>query len=140
MIEKKQMPEFTLSQRSLNNLSGVHPDLVRVFKRAIEITPLDFGVVEGLRNFQTQKRYVAEGRSQTMNSLHLPQYDGYSHAVDLYVLVNGKSTSEHKYFRKVIQAVFTAAIELGVQVEAGGLWRDFIDSPHIQLNPKYYGA
>lgn len=131
---------FTLSQRSLNNLSGVHPDLVRVFKRAIEITPYDFGIIEGLRDIETQKRYVEEGRSETMDSFHLPQHDGYSHASDLGVYIDGKLTWEHKYFRKVIQAVFTAAIELGVQVEAGGLWRDFIDSPHIQLNPKYYGA
>jgi len=47
-------------------------------------------------------------------------------------------TWEHKHFRKAIQAVFTAAIELGVQVEAGALWRDFLDSPHIQLNMEYY--
>jgi len=123
---------FTLSQRSLNNLSGVHPDLVQAIKRAIEITPYDFGVTRGLGTVEEQQELVAKGVSTTMNSLHLPQHDGYSHAVDLAVYI--------KYFRKVIQAVFTAAIELGVQVEAGGLWRDFIDSPHIQLNPKYYGA
>ena len=131
---------FILSQRSLNNLSGVHPDLVQVIKRAIEITPYDFGVTRGMGTVEEQQELVEKGVSTTMNSLHLPQHDGYSHAVDLGVYIDGKLTWEHKYFRKVIQAVFTAAIELGVQVEAGGLWRDFIDSPHIQLNPKYYGV
>jgi len=131
---------FKLSSRSLNNLNGVHPDLVRVVKRGIELTPYDYGVNEGTRTKKTQKEYFDTGKSTTMFSLHLPQEDGYSHAVDLYIIVDGKVTWKHKYFRKVIQALFTAAIEEGVQIEAGALWRDFVDSPHIQLNPKYYGA
>ena len=130
---------FTLSKRSLTRLSGVHPDMVKVVKRAIEISPYDFGVTEGRRAIKKQEQYVAEGRSETMNSLHLEQPDGWCHAVDIYALVDGRTTWEHKYFRKVIQAFFTAAIELGVQIEAGGLWRTFLDSPHFQLNQKYYG-
>lgn len=129
---------YRLSNTSLQRLQGVHPDLVKVVKRAIEITPLDFGVSEGLRSLQTQQQYVTQGKSTTMNSKHLIQQDGYGHAVDLFVLVNGKATWEHKHFRKVIQAMFTAAIELNVQIEAGGLWRDFLDSPHFQLNSKHY--
>lgn len=129
---------FYLGKRSRDNLEVVHPDLVRVIERAIEITPLDFGVSEGLRKYQKQIQLLSEGKTTTLNSLHLEQGDGFSHAVDLYVLVDGKVSWEHKYFRKVIQAVFTAAIELGVQIEAGALWRDFLDSPHIQLNQRYY--
>ena len=130
---------FKLSQRSLNNLEGVHPDLVRVVKRAIEITPVDFGVSEGVRTIETQKQYMAEGKTTTLNSMHLPQSDGYSHAVDLYCFdVNGVITWEHEWFRLVIQAMMTAAIELGVQIQAGGLWRTFQDSPHFQLNKEYY--
>ena len=86
-----------------------------------------------------------------MNSKHIPVHfkpdyylpEGeYGAAVDLFVLIvvddKVKVTWEHKHFRKLIQSVFTAAIELGVQLEAGALWRDFLDSPHIQLNMKYY--
>lgn len=130
--------KYFLSKRSLDNLVGVHPDLISVIERAIEITPYDFGVSEGLRSYRDQQRLLEEGKSQTLDSLHLKQEDGFSHAVDLYVFIDGKVTWEHQYFRKVIQAIFTAAIELGVQVEAGALWRDFLDSPHIQLNQRYY--
>jgi len=35
---------YTLGKRSLQNLSGVHPDMVAVVKRAIEITDKDFTV------------------------------------------------------------------------------------------------
>jgi len=39
------MSNYRLSQRSMQNLSGVHPDLVAVVKRAIEITEQDFSVI-----------------------------------------------------------------------------------------------
>lgn len=130
---------FVLGSKSMNTLEGVHPDLVRVVKRAITLTAIDFGVSEGVRTLETQKKYVAEGKSTTMNSMHLPQKDGFSHAVDLFCYDNnGKVTWDHAWFRYVIQAMFTAAIEEGVQIQAGGLWRTFQDSPHFQLNQSYY--
>jgi len=128
---------YALGKRSLRRLTDVHPDLIAVVKRAIQLSPYDFGVTEGVRTIETQTQYVADGKSTTLNSMHLPQDDGFSHAVDIYVIVDGSVTWEHKYFRKVIQAFFTAAIELGVQIEAGGLWRTFLDSPHFQLGNQY---
>ena len=129
---------FKLSKRSKDNLYGVHPDLCAVVERAIQITRIDFGVSEGLRTLARQKQLKADGKSKTLNSMHLTQADGFSHAVDLYVLVEGKASWEHKHFRLAIQAMMTAAIELDVQIKAGGLWRDFLDSPHFQLNQEYY--
>ena len=45
---------YKLSTKSLSNLKGVHPDLVKVVKRAIELTECDFTVTEGLRIKQRQ--------------------------------------------------------------------------------------
>lgn len=131
------MSNFILSERSLSRLEGVHPALQAVVKRAIEVTPIDFGVSEGVRTLEQQKAYFRDGKTTTMDSLHLPRADGFAHAVDIYILVNGKPSWEHKHFRKVVQAFFTAAIGLQVQIEAGALWRDFLDSPHFQLNQKF---
>ena len=50
---------FKLSQRSMDNLFGVQPALVMVVQRAIQITRVDFGVIEGLR---TEARTGREGR------------------------------------------------------------------------------
>lgn len=133
------MNNYKLSKRSKDRLIGVHPDLIKVVTTAITITPLDFGVSCGLREVSEQEQLFKNGASTTMDSMHLPQWDGYSHAVDLFVLVNNEVTWDHKHFRKVVQAVFTSAIYHSVQIEAGALWRDFIDSPHIQLNQLYYG-
>jgi peptidoglycan L-alanyl-D-glutamate endopeptidase CwlK len=69
---------YTLGNRSLQNLSGVHPDLVAVVKRAVEITEQDFSVIEGIRNINRQRELVKTGKSTTMNSRHLT-----GHAVDI---------------------------------------------------------
>ena len=62
---------FKLSQRSLSNLEGVKPELVKVVHTAIEITSIDFGVTQGLRTVQEQRQLVASGASQTRKSKHL---------------------------------------------------------------------
>lgn len=124
---------YKLSNRSKSKLEGVHPDLQRVVNLAIEVTKYDFGITCGVRDIKEQKKYLAEGKSQTLDSKHLLQEDGYGHAIDFVVYVDGEITWEVGYYRKVIQAFFTAAIELGVQIEAGGLWRTLVDGPHIEL-------
>ena len=62
---------FKLSKRSLGKLEGVKPELVEVVKRAIELTKIDFGVIEGLRTEKRQKELFDKGASKTMNSKHL---------------------------------------------------------------------
>ena len=57
---------FTLSQRSLDRLEGVHDDMIRVVKKAIDVTKIDFGVICGLRTIEEQKALVDKGASQTM--------------------------------------------------------------------------
>jgi len=76
---------LSLSQRSRDKLAGVHPDLVRVVERAIELTEIDFVVTEGLRTVERQKQLVAAGASATMNSRHIT-----GHAVDVAALVAGE--------------------------------------------------
>jgi len=69
---------FKLGKKSRERLIGVHPDLIRVVERAIELTDVDFTVLEGIRSKSRQEKLVASGASQTMNSRHLT-----GHAVDL---------------------------------------------------------
>lgn len=122
--------KFQLSDRSINRLIGVHPDLVNVVKRAIEISEYDFMVVEGLRTIETQKKYVAEGKSKAMNSYHLT-----GHAVDLAPLENGSIDWSNKkgQFDSVAKAMEQAAKELNISVEWGGVWDKNMleyDNPH----------
>lgn len=126
---------FVLSKKSQDRLTGVHPDLVRVVKRAIEITTVDFAVLEGVRSKARQEQLVRAGASQTMNSRHIT-----GHAVDLGAYVSGSVRWDWPLYHKIADAVKQAAAELGVPIEWGGDWRTFKDGPHFQLPHKEYPA
>lgn len=130
---------FKLSQSSLAKLEGVHPALVKVVKRAIEITPIDFRVIEGLRSIERQKQLVARGASKTMNSRHLKASNGFGHAVDIVPLEpDGDPSWAWPDYYPLAKAVKQAAQELGIPIEWGGDWKSFKDGPHWQLPFKDY--
>ncbi len=114
---------YTLGARSRRELIGVRPELVGVVERAIQITEQDFAVHDGLRTVAEQRRYVAKGVSQTMDSMHLPQADGYGYAVDLVPYINGKVRWEWPAIYPIAEAVRRAATELGVRLVWGGCWQ-----------------
>lgn len=124
------------SQRSLSSLRGVHPDLVRVIERALEISPVDFVVIEGLRTVERQKQLVASGASRTMKSRHLT-----GHAVDLLPIgPSGRGEFAWPLYERLAPAVKRAADELGVRIVWGGDWRSFRDGPHFELDRAIYPA
>lgn len=124
----EQPAKFRLGATSLARLKGVHPDLVKVVHRAIELTKQDFTVLEGLRTKERQKQLVAKGASKTMNSYHIT-----GHAVDIAPIVNGQVSWDWKYYYPLRDAMKAAAKELGVKVEWGGDWKSFKDGPHWQI-------
>ena len=124
---------FKLSQKSIDRLSGVHQDLVDVVKRAIEISEVDFAVLEGVRSVARQEQLVKAGASQTMKSRHLT-----GHAVDLGAYVNGSVRWDWPLYDKIALAMKAAAIEKQVAIEWGGDWRTFKDGPHFQLTWEEY--
>jgi peptidoglycan L-alanyl-D-glutamate endopeptidase CwlK len=132
---------YTLSQKSLDKLVGVHPDLVRVVKRAITLSSVDFRVNEGLRTVERQKQLVAAGASKTMKSRHIT-----GHAVDLVAVMDlnsdGKVTTEEMFawplYPKIASAVKEAARLENVPIEWGGDWVKFRDGVHFQLPWKAY--
>lgn len=126
---------FRLSQKSLDKMSGVNPDLIKVVKRAIELTPVDFGITEGLRTVERQKQLVAEGKSQTMKSRHIT-----GHAVDVVAYVDGKVSWEWKLYEQISKAFKQASADLGVPIEWGGDWKSLKDGPHFQLPVNRYPA
>ena len=65
------MTNYVLGSKSLKELEGVHDDLVKVVKRAIELTAQDFSVHDGIRTIEDQKKLVERGASKTMNSRHI---------------------------------------------------------------------
>lgn len=147
---------FKLSQRSLDKMKGVDPQLVEVVEQAITLTKIDFGVIEGLRTEEKQKELVDSGASQTMKSKHLIGL-----AVDLMAYVNGRGCWELTVYDEIADAMKQSAYELDVMIRWGAAWniddlalwegtaedamnhyiderrgqgrRPFIDAPHFEL-------
>jgi peptidoglycan L-alanyl-D-glutamate endopeptidase CwlK len=126
---------YKLSQRSLDRMAGVHPDLVRVVKRAIELTTMDFAITEGLRTIEKQREYVRDGKSMTMHSRHLT-----GHAVDVVALRAGSVTWTASDYDPIAKAFKAAAVELGIAIAWGGDWKKFKDCPHFELSRIEYPA
>jgi peptidoglycan L-alanyl-D-glutamate endopeptidase CwlK len=135
---------FSLSNRSRAQLVGVHPDLRRVVERALELTAVDFAIVEGLRSLARQKTLVAKGASKTLASKHLLQVDGWGHAVDAMAVgdLDGDGdvdaqdkgrTWDPAVYAQIAEAFDAAAAELGVAIRWGGRFKSFFDGPHFEL-------
>lgn len=107
------------SKKSKEKMKGVHPDLVKVLELAITYTKQDFSITEGVRTKQQQAIYVQTSKSQTMNSKHLVQADGYGHAIDV---VPYPVSWELEKFYPIADAIAKAAKELNVIVRWGGAW------------------
>lgn len=134
------MPNFRFSQRSEGNLKGVNPALVKVVRRAIEITTVDFIVIEGVRTVARQQQLYDQGRKTegkivtwTMKSKHIE-----GKAVDLLPVTGWDNLSS---FKAVSKAMFQAANELGVKIVWGADWngngiqeKGETDSPHFEIS------
>lgn len=139
--------KYSFSKRSLTNLEGVDPALVRVVKRALWFEVMDFSVVEGVRTLERQRELFKAGKSQTMNSKHLIQANGFGHAVDLYPYpidmdkVNKGSVVETSRFGVLSGLMRAAAMLEGVNIISGIDWDNdgmttdhtFFDAPHYEL-------
>ena len=133
---------FKLGKTSLARLQGVDETLVKVVKRAIEISEVDFTVLEGVRTLERQRELYAQGRTApgkivtwTMKSKHIE-----GKAVDLvpYPL----DWNDIEKFNKIKDAMFQAARELDVNLRWGADWdgdgnyreKGEYDSPHFEIN------
>lgn len=145
------MGKYRLGLRSRMRLQGVHPDLVRVVERAIQITAVDFTVLEGVRSPGRQRQLVASGASQTMDSRHIT-----GHAVDLGAWVGDAVRWDWPLYLHIAHAMRTASLALEIPVRWGGTWKllvgnedlsmamlhkKFPDGPHFELSRgKYPGG
>lgn len=124
---------FRFSSRSLRNLEGVHPDLVAVAHRALQLTEVDFLITEGLRTREKQIELVRAGASRTTRSRHLT-----GHAIDVAAWAAGEVRWDWPLYTEISRAFKQAAAELKVPIVWGGDWKSFRDGPHYELSRTEY--
>mgnify|MGYP006233963065 FL=1 len=147
---------FKLSQRSIDRMKGIDPDLQKVVEEAIKITEVDFGVTCGMRTVAEQEELVAKGASQTMKSKHLE-----GRAVDLVAYLGPRISWELNLYDDIANAIAIAAAKVNIPIKWGAAWtvgdisiykgkmedamneyidlrrskgrRPFIDAPHFEM-------
>lgn len=154
-IESPTKPKFSFSNTSLTRLQTCHPDIQKVIHRAMEITTMDFMVLEGERTKEQAYANWGKGRtaaqlsakgipakyaqpslskvtwlSDPLNSKHIKQKDGYAHAIDLCPYpIDWKNIAD---FKKLSTIVLQAAKDVGVKLTWGGTWYS-ADFPHYEI-------
>jgi len=130
------MPKF--GRRSLRELKTCHKDLQDILNEAIKY--VDFSVLQGNRDEETQNKYFEQGKSKLKypNSKHNPYP---SLAVDLvpYPIDWG----DIKRIGAVAFVIKGIAFSKGIKLRLGVDWNSdyrftesFVDSPHIELHSK----
>lgn len=139
-----------LGARSIARLETCDPDLVRVIRRAEQISPIDFTILAGLRSDEEQRFLYAQGRTLpgkivthvdgvNKRSKHQANPQGLSDAID--VAPWPIDWDDEKRFILLAGVILAAAKLEGVEVRWGGDWdRDgdmndhrFVDLPHFEL-------
>lgn len=122
---------YSFGAKSEANLKDVHPDLAKVARLALELSQVDFSVIEGKRTKERQAELFKAGKSKTMNSRHIT-----GHAVDLYPTKKAGQEWAPSDFAPVVAAMKAAAKELGIPLVHGADWG--WDHPHHELNRAIY--
>jgi len=137
---------FRLSIRSALRLEGVHLDLRAIVVRALQLSPVDFGIPKtgGVRTKDTQRVLLGRGSSKTLRSRHLT-----GHAVDIYAVDpdTGKASWDARLIMQIHDAFVAAADEQGIKLRWGGDWdedgaheRGEDDLVHHELRREDYPA
>ena len=133
-------------------LQGLHPDLVKVLRRALQLSAQDFTIIEGVRS--DEQCYINFGKGRTvseclaggcpaqyaqpgaakvtwlghaLSSNHRKHSDGYGHAADIYpypvsLVLNQPASKFEPLFDQLATAMFAAAGEMNVPIRWGADW------------------
>ena len=146
-----KVSKYKLSERSLNSLKGVNPNLVKVVERAIELTEQDFLVLEGVRSKEQCYINYGKGRTAAQCSAKGVPTKYAQPSLSKVTWLNNPLASKHvtgnavdlvpypvtwdnlNKFKLINEAMQKAAQELGVSLDWGGLWKNK-DYPHWELS------
>lgn len=130
----------------MDRLKTCHPDLQKILMEAIKY--YDVTIIEGIRTKERQEELVRTGMSKTMNSMHLDQGDGYSHAVDCAIWpIDWKDRERFVLLQGFLKGIavmlkkngeITHNLRLGTDWDNDGNIKEhsFFDGPHVEIRLK----
>ena len=129
--------------KRLERLQGVHPALQDLCLYLLYYH--DITVVRGRGTEEEQRALVEKGLSKTMNSLHLPQADGYAHAVDIAPFpIDWDNTKRFYMIYGMAEVLATKVFPENAYLRWGGNWdcdedlddQTFMDLVHFEIRFK----
>jgi len=128
---------FSLGNKTLTELVGVHPILAFAVYMAIQRTKQDFAICDkgGRRTDPEQAWMYAQGRTREGRKVTwtLDSFHQYGLAVDLVAWVNGTYSWDIKYYKAIIKAMKEVIAEYKLPIDHGyDLWGK--DLPHWQIS------
>ena len=150
-----QTSNFYFSERSQNKLENVHPYLVTIAKRAIELSYVDFAITCGFRHKDEQYSLYKAGKSQ-LDGWNKRSYHNLnpSQAIDIAPYYGNKIEWHNNYlWGAIVNAFYLAEKELYQKssiyrdkwsMRWGGDWANegllgssnFMDAPHFEIRSK----
>lgn len=140
---------MNFGQRSIEQLSTCHKDLQMIMYEAINFTNVDFGISEGQRSTQKQRKYFDEGKSKIDGIIKKGKHNYVpSLAADIYVYIDGKAVWRNEDLSYVAGIIYACAEmlydrgEIDHKIRWGGNWdmdgtilvdQSFDDRPHFEL-------
>ena len=134
---------YKFGKRSLGHLEQVHPNLVELCHKVLDLQLFDFGITHGHRGQEQQNKLVFEGRSKLSwpDSKHNKHP---SHAIDFILYINGKPTydpKDHAGYYMAVGVFRAVAASLNLKIRVGADWdgdfstqdQSFNDLVHLQL-------
>lgn len=137
---------------SLARMEGLHPNLVKVLNKYIEISQVDSTIIEGVRSDEQCFINFGKGRttvqckaggcppkyaaphlakvtwvSHALSSNHRKKADGFGYAVDMYpypvsLVLGAKASSYEPLFNQMAKDMKAAAECVGVHIRWGANW------------------
>ena len=130
--------------KSQKELDTVHPDIRRVFDRALSFGLIDISIVEGRRSKLKQNEYFYAKKSKVMwpkGKHNVQNPEDLANAVDAAPFINGQISWRKEHCIYLAGIVLASAKIEGVNIRWGGNWdqdgepitdQDFQDLVHFE--------
>jgi peptidoglycan L-alanyl-D-glutamate endopeptidase CwlK len=129
---------YKFSNRSLERMNGIDPQLQQLMINAIAKSPIDFGIPEdgGLRTAKRQNELYRARKSQ-LDGITKKSNHQSGRAVDVYAYLNGSASWDDVHLAIIAGVVLSEAKRMGLNVRWGGTFgsKEFHgwDKPHFEL-------
>ncbi|AEX51734.1 hypothetical protein GRAQ_00893 [Rahnella aquatilis CIP 78.65 = ATCC 33071] len=120
------MDEHFFSNRSKDNLIGVHHEIISVIEKSLKLSPVRFEVTEGVRSKKTILQSLAKGEHINIHNKYLAGF-----VINIAAYPNELISWDRKHYLLISNIVKSVTEEFNVNIIWGG------DNPELNEYTKF---